>query len=114
MNKTSNQNQGSGEGKLEFVVHVSGRQQRASVGSKLICNRLDANEGDLVELPVLAFLVPDGLKTKGVVKAKVLEHYKGEKRVFFRKTPRGADRNRGRSSRPHYTTILIEEVRKEA
>ena len=111
MNKDSKM-QTSEQGAASFVIQVSGKQQRASIGSKLICDRLKAEEGQIIELPVLAFLSPDGLKTRGVAKAKVLEHYKGEKRVFFRKSQRGGDRNRGRSSRPYYTTVVIEEVRK--
>lgn len=95
----------------EFVVKVSGRQQRAMIGSKLICDRLDAEEGSHIELPVIAFLGSvDELKTTGIVKARVLRHYLGKKVRFFHKTARGGDRNMGSSSRPRYTDILIEEV----
>ena len=97
----------------QFVVKVSGKQETVVVGSKVVCNRIQAEEGSYIELPVIAFLDSvDALRTTGVVKAKVLKHYLGEKVRFFHKTARGGDRNMGSSSRPRYTDILIEEVRK--
>ena len=95
----------------EFVVKVNGRQQRVKIGSKLVCDRLHAEEGAQIELPVIAFLDSvEGLNQCGIVKAKILKHYLGEKVRFFHKTARGGDRNMGKSSRPRHTDILIEEV----
>ena len=102
MNKKSNE---------EFVVKVSGRQERTSVGSKITCNRIHAEEGEHVEIPVIGFF--DDLKSRGVAKALVVSHYLGKKVRFFYKTARGGDRNMGSSSRPRLTDLLIEEVEEE-
>ena len=97
------------------VVLTGGKQYRVQPEDSLQVERLDAEEGADVELPVLA--VSDG-KTltigkprveRAAVKAKVLQHLRGEKLVSFKKKRRkGYSRKKGH--RQELTLLKVESI----
>lgn len=92
------------------VISVKTKQYWVEQGSKIHCDRMEGNEGDSVELPVLGFF--EDFKSQGKVKATIVRHYLGEKRVVFYKSKRGHDRHRT-GSRPRLTLLRIDEVKQE-
>jgi large subunit ribosomal protein L21 len=70
------------------VVSTGGKQYKVAKGDVIDVEKIDAQPGDTVKLPVL--LVSDGKKVKvnglgnSKVQCKVVEQFRGEKQVVFK------------------------------
>lgn len=100
------------------LVEIKGKQYKAEKGKTLIVDLYrDANEGDVLEFPVLMTSNLAGEVVVGaphvsgaVVKTKVIGEVKAKKiRVFKYKKRKGYRRTIGH--RQHHTTLLVEEVK---
>lgn len=100
------------------VVNIGGKQAKVEVGSIIAVEKLKANVGDTVSLPVL--MIADGetvLATPAeiagaTVSAKVLEHFKGEKQMIFKfKKRKGYKRTKGH--RQELTSVVILDIAAE-
>jgi large subunit ribosomal protein L21 len=101
------------------IIQTGGKQFRVKEGMRLRVERLEAAEGDEVQIrEVLA--VGDGGETfvgtpflpHAYVVAKVLGHGKGRKVMVFR-FKRRKDYKKKRGHRQPYTDLLIEKIVKE-
>ncbi len=97
------------------IVKTGGKQYRVEQGQTLLVERLPEAEGATVELEPLLYRSDDtifepGSLSKVSVKAKVLEHLRGEKiRVFKFKPKRGYKRTTGH--RQSLTRIEVTEIK---
>ncbi|MCX6370770.1 MAG: 50S ribosomal protein L21 [Solirubrobacterales bacterium] len=97
------------------IVKTGGKQYRVEQGQTLLVERLPEDEGATVDLePLLyrsddAVFEPSALSTVSV-KAKIVEHLRGEKiRVFKFKPKRGYKRTTGH--RQELTRIEVTEIK---
>ena len=88
------------------IVKSGGKQHRVEAGSVIRVERLSAEAGTSVELPVL-MLGGDSLTfNTGNVQAEVLRHVKGEK-IFIDKYKSGIQYRRRNGHRQLYTDVKI-------
>lgn len=100
------------------IVESGGKQYRAVEGSTIDVDLLHVEPGTDVTLDHV-LLLADGEKftvgkpdVKGAsIKAKVLEHFKGEKTVNFNYRPKKRIRQKT-GHRPQYTRLEIEKIEK--
>ncbi len=95
------------------IVDIGGKQYRAEVGRDLVVDRIDAPEGDVVELRPVLVSGDDGmsLPEKGsvTVTAHVVEHMRGPKLIVFKFKPkRGFARKNG--FRSALTRIAVDKI----
>jgi large subunit ribosomal protein L21 len=95
------------------VVEVGGRQYKVSPGDELLVEKLDAEAGSTIQLPVLLVSEESGV-TVGAplvagrqVSAKVVGVEKGEKLIVFRYIPKKRYRKKN-GHRQSYTRLKIE------
>jgi large subunit ribosomal protein L21 len=98
------------------IIEFAGQQLKVEKNAKLFVNRLDATEGDLIEIEKVLLIDNDGNVRIGTplvegvtVKAKVLEHLKGDKVIVFKKKRRKGYRVKN-GHRQYLTQIQIEEI----
>jgi large subunit ribosomal protein L21 len=92
------------------VIKTGGKQYKVENGTLLKVEKLCANEGDTVELPVICIRDDEGnLKTEGTVKAKVLKHGKHKKVLVFKYKPK-KNYKRLNGHRQPFTLLKIEEI----
>ncbi len=97
------------------VVQTGGKQYKVEQGDSLYVEKLDAAEGEVVELPVL--MVVDGETTtvgkpfvEGVMaKAKIASHGKAKKIIVFKYKAKKNYRKKTGHRQP-YTKIVIESL----
>lgn len=97
------------------IVQSGSKQIRAEVGGTIVIDRFQGDAGDSLELNVL--LLADGdTVTVGaptianlVVKATVVEHFRGEKIRIFKYKPKERQRKQG-GHRQDYTRVRIESI----
>jgi large subunit ribosomal protein L21 len=95
------------------VVKTGGKQYRVSEKDRLEVARIDAKEGDKIDLAVLATSDGKSLKTGdngAKVSAKVIEHTRGDKIVVFKKKRRQNYR-RTQGHRQDLTVIEIDSIK---
>lgn len=92
------------------VIKTGGKQYRVEPGSVLRVEKLNANEGETIELPALLVRDDNGnIKIEGKVKAEVVKHGKHKKVIVFKfKSKKNYKRWRG--DRQPFTEIKIVEV----
>ena len=98
------------------IVDIAGQQFKAEQGRKIYVHRLDAEPGASLDFNKVLLTDNNGVVTVGtpyvegaVVKAKVLDHLKGEKVIVFKKRRRkGYQKKNGH--RQYLSQILIEEI----
>lgn len=98
------------------IVDIAGQQFKVEQGRKIFVHRLQAEVGASVNFEKVLLTDSEGTVKVGapylegaVVKAKVLEHLKGEKVIVFKKKRRkGYAKKNGH--RQCLTQILIEEI----
>ena len=98
------------------IVEIAGQQLKVEKASKVYVNRMDAEEGALVDFDKVLLVDNDGDVKVGQpvvdgakVSAKVLTHVKGDKVIVFKKKRRkGYQKSNGH--RQQYTQIQIEEI----
>lgn len=94
------------------VVVSGGKQYRVSEGDTVVVDRLNAEVGSTIELgPVLAVegAVGTPFVDGATVRAEVVSHGLGRKRTTFKYKRRKRYR-RHTSSRPHQTTLRIQQI----
>ncbi len=98
------------------IVDIAGQQFKVEKDNKIFVNRLKAEQGASLSFDKVLLIDEDGKVKIGSpyvegasVKAKVLEHLKGDKVIVFKKIRRkGFDKKNGH--RQCLTQILIEEI----
>jgi len=98
------------------IVDIAGQQFKVEKDKKIFVNRLQAEQGASLSFDKVLLIDEDGKIKIGSpyvqgasVKAKVLEHLKGDKVIVFKKIRRkGFDKKNGH--RQYLTQILIEEI----
>jgi len=96
---------------LYAVVRVGGKQYKVAPGDVVVVDRVDADEGKSLTLKPLAVRTGDGVFDAAIlkatkVKARVKEHFLGEKvRVFTYKPKTTYKKMRGHRSRLSRWTI---------
>jgi len=101
---------------MYVIVEIGGQQLKVEKASKVFVNKMDAEEGALVDFDKVLLVDNDGDIKVGQpvvegakVSAKVLTHVKGDKVIVFKKTKRkGFQKSNGH--RQQYTQIQIEEI----
>lgn len=92
------------------IVKTGGKQYRVEDGTVLYVEKLDAEVGKEVELEVILTVTNSVAVINGKkVKAKVLEHGKGEKLDIFKYKPKKNYRRRQGHRQP-YTKIQVVKV----
>ncbi|MEY3247953.1 MAG: ribosomal protein [Bacteroidota bacterium] len=98
------------------IVNIQGQQFKISPQQKVYVHRLQANEGDVLELDSV-MLVEDNNQVRigqpyladTKVKVKVLNHLKGDKVLVFKKKRRkGYQKMNGH--RQSFSKILVESI----
>jgi len=96
------------------IVDIQGQQFKVEKGQKLFVHRLPGEEGDAVEFnKVLLFADENSIKLDKLksasVKATILNHQKGDKKIVFKKKRRkGYEKKNGH--RQSFTKIQVEEI----
>lgn len=97
------------------IVKTGGKQYKVAPGDKINIEKLDAEVGETVELPVIC--VVDGSKveadpakaSKTKVTAEVIEQFKGEKQLVF-KFKKRKNYKRLRGHRQQLTRVQINAI----
>jgi large subunit ribosomal protein L21 len=98
------------------IVDIAGQQFKVEKDKKIFVHRLKAEEGESLSFDKVLLIDNDGSIKVGApyidgsaVKAKVLQHLKGDKVIVFKKKRRkGYDKKNGH--RQYLTQIQIEEI----
>ncbi|MBO8168786.1 MAG: 50S ribosomal protein L21 [Thermoanaerobacteraceae bacterium] len=98
------------------IIETGGKQYRVSEGDVIFVEKLDAQEGDVVEVDrVLAVKKDDGLKIgtpvveNAKVSLKVEKQGKGKKIIVFKYKPKKNYR-RKQGHRQPYTKVRVEKI----
>ncbi len=97
------------------IVRVGGRQYPAEVGKTIVVEKLPNQVGDEIELNEVLFVGGDEpsvglpLVDGALVKATVVEQFKGKKIIVFKYKPKARYR-RKQGHRQHYTRLRIEDI----
>ena len=98
------------------VIKTGGKQHRVTEGEMLSVEKIEAEEGRMVDFDQV-LLIEDGddirvgapVLSGAVVRAEVVENYKGKKVIVFKKKKRkGYKKTRGH--RQHLTKIRVEKI----
>lgn len=102
--------------KMFAIIDFGGFQYKVEKDSKLFVNRLETEEGESFEIEKVLLIDNDGAVKVGTptvdgakVKAKVLEHMRGDTLVVFKKKRRKGYKVRN-GHRQYLTRIQIEEI----
>ena len=100
------------------VVNIGGKQAKVETGSVVTVEKLSAEVGETVSLPVLMLADGETVLAKPAeiasahVSAEVLEHFKGEKQIVFKfKKRKGYKRTKGH--RQELTSVKIVEIARD-
>jgi large subunit ribosomal protein L21 len=98
------------------IVEIAGQQFKVEAGKKMFVNRLEAENGSLVEFDRVLLIDADGTVTVGTptiegakVVGEVLSQVKGEKVLVFKKKRRKGYRKLN-GHRQQFTEIKINEI----
>jgi large subunit ribosomal protein L21 len=94
------------------IIETGGKQYMVSPGDKLKVEKLNLNEGELVEFKPVLVRKENGevVLQKGKVIAEVLRHGKHKKVIVFKFRAK-KNYKRWRGHRQPYTEIIIKEIR---
>jgi len=98
------------------VLKTGGKQYRVAANDILTIEKLPAEAGDTVEFGEILMLGGDDLKVGApfiagaVVKAEVLEQFRGEKVISFKKRRRKHSSQRKRGHRQYLTRVRITDI----
>lgn len=100
------------------VIKTGGKQYKATIGQQLIVEKIEAQPGESYEIKDV-LMVNDGNTTTigsplvkdAIVKAKIVEHFKGDKVIVFKKKRRQNYR-RKKGHRQELSKIEITEIKK--
>ncbi len=98
------------------IVEIAGLQYKVSQKQRLFVNRLEATEGDSIELGKVLLIDNDGKITVGTpaidgarIAAKVISHLKGDKVIVFKKKRRKGYRKLN-GHRQSLTELLVQGI----
>ena len=98
------------------VVKTGGKQYRVQVGDVVDVELLPVEPGQSIDLDQVLMINTDGAVTVGqpvvpgaLVRAKVVDHVKGEKLIIFKYKPKVRYRRRVGHRQP-YTRLAVEEI----
>lgn len=98
------------------IVEIAGLQYKVSQKQRLFVNRLEATEGDSIEIGKVLLIDNDGKITVGTpaidgarVAAKVISHLKGDKVIVFKKKRRKGYRKLN-GHRQSLTELLVQGI----
>ena len=97
------------------IVKTGGKQYKVAVGDKLNIEKLDAEVGATVELPVICFVDGDVVEADPAkasakkVTAEVVEHFKGPKQLVFKFNKR-KNYKKLRGHRQQLTRVEIKSI----
>ncbi|MGD2050061.1 MAG: 50S ribosomal protein L21 [Chloroflexota bacterium] len=98
------------------IVECGGRQYRAEEGHSFIVEKLPYEVGEKIELDKVLLISDDGEVSVGqpavdgaLVKATVVEQFRGKKIFVWKYRPRKRYRRR-QGHRQHYTRLLVDEI----
>lgn len=93
------------------IIETGGKQYMVSPGDKLKVEKLNLNEGDLVEFKPVLVKKENGevVLQKGKVIAEVLRHGKHKKVIVFKFRAK-KNYKRWKGHRQPYTEIIIKEI----
>ena len=98
------------------IIESGGKQYKAIPGGTIEVDRLHLDEGTSIDFDRVLLVADDNEVTVGtptidgaLVKATVLEHFKGRKIIVFKYIPRERYR-RKRGHRQQYTRLQIDEI----
>ena len=98
------------------IVENGGKQYKAVPGGTIEVDRMHIEEGKQVDLTQVLLIsdddevkVGDPIINGALVKATVLEHFKGRKIIVFKYIPREGYR-RKRGHRQQYTRLQIDKI----
>jgi large subunit ribosomal protein L21 len=98
------------------VLKTGGKQYRVAANDVLTVEKLAAEAGETVEFDEILMLGGDELKVGApfiagaVVKAEVIEQFRGEKVVSFKKRRRKHSSQRKRGHRQYLTKVRITDI----
>jgi large subunit ribosomal protein L21 len=92
------------------IVTIAGQQVKAEAGKEVIVHRLKGNVGDKLSFSdALMRIDGDQLNVGGTISATILDHFKGEKLIAFKKKRRkGYKKKHGH--RTFLTKLKIDSV----
>ena len=98
------------------IVEIAGQQYKVEKEQEVFVHRLEGDAGSAVELDNVLLVDNDGKVTVGtpaingaMVKAKIVEHLKGDKvKVFHKKRRKGYQKENGH--RQYLSNIVIEDI----
>lgn len=96
------------------IIKTGGKQYMVQKGDKILVEKLNAAEGDTVDVEVVALSENGAVKTgselsNAKVTAKVLSHGKGKKIIVFKYKPK-KDYRRKKGHRQPFTQIEIDAI----
>ncbi len=97
------------------IVDIAGQQYKVEKGQKLFVHRLEGNEGSAVAFDKVLLMAGDDNKISiknlksSSVKATILSHLKGDKKIIFKKKRRKGYRVKN-GHRQALTQIQVEEI----
>ncbi len=101
------------------IVESGGKQYRAVEGGKIEVDRLSAEKGDKINIDRVLlmadgdeFIVGAPTLSEILVKATVVEHFRGEKAFRFKYSPKKRIRVRG-GHRQQYTRLMVDFIGRE-
>jgi large subunit ribosomal protein L21 len=93
-----------------FVIRHSGKQYLAKNGDKIILEKIEGNDGDLIDLDVVCAVTDTQCELKhGKIKARILQTYADKKVIVFKKQKRHRH-TRKNGHRQLLTDVMIEGV----
>ena len=99
------------------VVSIQGNQFRVEAGQKLYVNRLADDTGATIEFGEVLLVANENAITVGKplvdganVRARVLDHLKGDKVIVFKKKRRKSYKKKN-GHRQQFTKVLIENIK---
>ena len=101
------------------IVESGGKQYRAVEGGKIEVDRLSAQKGDKIDIERVLlmadgdeYLVGTPTLSEILVKATVVDHFRGEKAFRFKYSPKKRIRVRG-GHRQQYTRLMVDFIGRE-
>ncbi len=101
------------------IVESGGKQYRAVEGGKIEVDRLSAEKGDKIDIERVLlmadgdeYLVGAPTLSEILVKATVVDHFRGEKAFRFKYSPKKRIRVRG-GHRQQYTRLMVDFIGRE-
>ena len=92
------------------IIETGGKQYKVETGTKLRVEKLNAKEGEQIELKTILINKDGEIKTEGTTIAEVKGHNKHKKVIVF-KYKRKKNYKRWRGHRQPYTLIEIKEIK---